>query len=114
MDNIHSIKDIRTKIGAEWATILLLLPIAAFGSIYFGLDAFIVLLLSTLTAMIAGAVLAWSDGEKVKVFNSGSIVTGLLIGLTLGSQTPFYMIVVGCFVAEFFGPYPGRKRVYEL
>ncbi len=105
MLKIHSIKDIRNKIGAEWATILLLLPVAAFGSIYFGLDAFLVLLLSTLTAMIAGAIVAWGDGEKVKVFNSGSIVTGLLIGLTLGSQTPFYMIVVGCFVAEFVGKY---------
>jgi len=103
MTKINSIKDFRNHKGAEWCTILLLLPVATFGSIYFGLDAFIVLLLSTLTAMIAGAIVAWSEGKKVTVFNSGSIVTGLLIGLTLSSQTPFYMIIVGCFVAEFVG-----------
>jgi NADH:ubiquinone oxidoreductase subunit F (NADH-binding)/Na+-translocating ferredoxin:NAD+ oxidoreductase RnfD subunit len=100
---IHGIKYFRNKIGAEWCTILLLLPVATFGSIYFGLDAFVVLLLSTLITMIAGAIIAWSEGKKVNVFNPGSIVTGLLIGLTLSPQTPFYMIIVGCFIAEFVG-----------
>jgi NADH:ubiquinone oxidoreductase subunit F (NADH-binding)/Na+-translocating ferredoxin:NAD+ oxidoreductase RnfD subunit len=108
MIKINSIEDLRNHKGAEWSTIVLLLPIATFGSIYFGLDAFIVLFLSTLTAMLAGAMIAWSEGKKVKIFNPGSIVTGLLIGLTLSSQTPFYMIVVGCFVAEFLGKYVSK------
>lgn len=100
---IMSIKEIRLTVGAKWSTFILLLPLAIFGSIYFGIDAFVVLLLSTATTMLAGALIQWSNGGAVKIFNPGSMVTGLLIGLTLSPLTPFYMIIIGGFVAEYIG-----------
>lgn len=97
------IQQLRQNLGAKWCTFILLLPLALFGSLYFGVNAFLVLLLSTLTTMIAGALIQWSNNQPVKVFNPGSMITGLLIGLTLSPLTPVYMIIIGGFVAEYIG-----------
>ena len=103
--NIRSmnIKDVRQNLGAKWCTFILLLPLALFGSLYFGLNALLVLLASTMTTMVAGALIQWSNNGTVKLFNPGSMVTGLLMGLTLSPLTPLYMIFVGAFVAEYIG-----------
>ncbi|MCW9047978.1 MAG: RnfABCDGE type electron transport complex subunit D [Gammaproteobacteria bacterium] len=98
-----NIKEFRQTVGAKWSTFILLLPLAIFGSIYFGINAFYVLLLSTLSTMLAGAIIQWSNGGVVKIFNPGSMITGLLMGLTLSPLTPFYMIITGGFVAEYIG-----------
>lgn len=94
---------LRQRLGAKWSTFILLLPLALFGSLYFGLAAFGVLLAATLSTMVAGALIQWSNGGRVRLCNPGSMVTGLLIGLTLSPQTPLYMIIIGGFVAEFLG-----------
>lgn len=109
---------IRQNLGAKWCTFFLLLPLGLFGSIYFGLDAFLVLLASTLSTMAAGALIQWSNKGPVRWFNPGSMVTGLLIGLTLSPLTPLYMIIVGGFVAEYLGkqalPDISRGRIKYL
>ncbi len=94
---------IRQRLGAKWCTFVLLLPLALFGSLHFGPQAFVVLLAATLSTMAAGAIIQWSNSGAVRPFNPGSMITGLLIGLTLSPQTPLYMIIVGGFVAEFVG-----------
>ncbi|MCW8918804.1 MAG: RnfABCDGE type electron transport complex subunit D [Gammaproteobacteria bacterium] len=94
---------LRQRLGAKWSTFILLLPLALFGSLYFGLAALGVLLAATLSTMAAGALIQWSNRGPLRWFNPGSMVTGLLIGLTLSPQTPLYMIIVGGFVAEFLG-----------
>lgn len=98
--NLHQL---RQRLGARWFTFILLLPLALFGSIYFGWPAFWVLLVSTLSTMVAGALIQWSNNGPLHWFNPGSMITGLLIGLTLSAQTPFYMIIIGGFVAEYLG-----------
>lgn len=97
------LRRIRRTLGAKWCTFILLLPLAVFGSVYFGWQAFWVLLVSTLSAMVAGALIQWSNHGPLHWFNPGTMITGLLIGLTLSPQTPFYMIIVGGFVAEYLG-----------
>lgn len=94
---------LRQRLGARWCTFLLLLPLALFGSLHFGLQAFGVLLAATLSTMVAGALIQWSNHGPLRWFNPGSMITGLLMGLTLSAQTPLYMIVIGAFVAEFIG-----------
>ena len=98
-----ALRGLRQGLGAKWSTLVLLLPLAAFGSLYFGLGAFLVLLIATLSTMVAGALIQWSNNGPLRLFNPGSMITGLLIGLTLSPQTPFYMIIVGGFVAEYLG-----------
>jgi len=98
-----NIIEIRQNLGAKWCTFILLLPLALFGSLHFGFNALIVLLISTLSTMLAGAIIQWSNNGAIKIFNPGSMVTGLLMGLTLSPLTPIYMIIIGAFVAEFIG-----------
>ncbi len=98
-----NLRVIRQRLGAKWCTLILLQPLVVFGSLYFGLQAFWVLLAATASTMAAGALIQWSNGGALRWFNPGSMITGLLMGLTLSPQTPLYMIIVGGFVAEFIG-----------
>ncbi|MCY9864940.1 RnfABCDGE type electron transport complex subunit D [Vibrio coralliirubri] len=87
------------KVGAKWATVWLLTPMAVFGSAYFGFQAAIVLATSVSLCVFAGCLSAYLDGKKMYL-NPTSIITGLLIGMTVSPQTPIYMLVVGAFTAE--------------
>ncbi len=95
---------LRQNLGAKWSTVLLLLPPALFGSLYFGVNAALIIIESVFITMVAGIIICLIDHKNtVRLFNPGSIITGLLIGLTLSTQTPLYMIIIGACVAEFIG-----------
>lgn len=79
---------------------LLAAPVALFGVLHFGPRAGMVVALSVLLCMAAGILPRLLAGQPYKLLNAGSILTGLLLGLTLTADTPIYMIVVGALVAE--------------
>lgn len=91
---------------------LLAAPVALFGVLHFGPRAGMVIMLSVLLCMAAGILPRLLAGEAYRLFNSGSILTGLLLGLTLNADTPIYMIVVGALVAEVAAkaPFPWLNR----
>ena len=72
-----------------------LLPSAIMGVVFFGLNALLLILISLLSAvffefiyyLIAGKTIK----EVAKQFDFTSCVTGLLISLVIGSQTPWYV-----------------------
>ena len=75
-----------------------LLPAVIMGIIYFGLNAFLLIALSVLSAVASEFIYHLICGKKfieiVKQFDFTSCVTGLLIGLSIGSQTPLYAPVL--------------------
>jgi len=93
----------RINYSAKACVLQLLLPPTIFGICYFGIDAFSVVITSILTCYLAGSVFCLLQKRPIKLFHPGSILTGLLIGLTCGAATPIYMIIVGGIVAEFLG-----------
>lgn len=93
----------RKWLGAKSSVAILLIPLSLFGVLHFGLRALLVLASSMLFCMLFGILGSLIQNKTYRLFNSGSIVTGLLLGLTLTASTPMYMIVIGALVAEFLG-----------
>ncbi len=97
------LRQTRSRLGAKWSVVILLLPPSLFGAMHFGPRAAAVLVASVLSCMAAGIMLRALDGRPFDLVRPGSIITGLLMGLTLSAKTPVYMIVIGAFVAEYIG-----------
>lgn len=75
-----------------------LLPAAIMGIIYFGLNAFLLIAISLISAIASEVVYLLICGKPfkqiLKEFDFTSCVTGLLIALSIGSQTPLYVPVL--------------------
>ncbi|MDY6366974.1 MAG: RnfABCDGE type electron transport complex subunit D [Clostridia bacterium] len=76
-----------------------LLPAAIMGVIYFGLKALLILALSSASAVAAEFLFLLIANKPfkqiLKQFDFSSLVTGLLIGLTIGTNYPWYAPVFG-------------------
>lgn len=72
-----------------------LLPAVIAGIVFFGLNAFLLIFLSVFGAVASEFIYLLIAGKKfneiAKQFDFTSCVTGLLIGLSIGSQTPLYV-----------------------
>lgn len=93
----------RAAYGAKNCVIQLLILPTVFGLFYFGVDALFVVATSVSVCYLTGIFICRLENRHFKWNHSGSVLTGLLIGLTCGTATPLYMIVVGSVVAEFLG-----------
>ena len=98
---------LRARYGAKWMVVALLLPPAAFGAWHFGSRAALVLGLSVAVCVVASILTRRLRGEPHRWLNPGSVITGLLLGLTLTADVPLYMVIVGALVAEL----PGKRRL---
>ena len=76
-----------------------LLPAAIMGIVYFGLNAALILALSTISAVASEFIylLICKNTFKdiVKQFDFTSVVTGLLVGMSIGSNYPWYAPIFG-------------------
>jgi len=97
---------LRARLGAKGSIVLLLLPVWLFGALHFGPRAGLVVAASVAVCVAASVVPRISAGQPWQLLNPGTVITGILLGLTLGPQTPMYMIVVGGLVAEIVGKAP--------
>ena len=75
-----------------------LLPAVIMGIVYFGLNAFLIIALSSISAVasefIYYLICKKSFKQIAKEFDFTSLVTGLLVALSIGSQTPLYAPVL--------------------
>lgn len=76
-----------------------LLPSCIMGVIYFGLKALLLLSLSVVSAILSEAIFLLitkkSLKQIVKGFDFSSVVTGLLIGMSIGTNYPWYAPILG-------------------
>ncbi len=97
------IKAQRTTRGIMIRVCIALIPACIMGIVYFGLNAFLILLLSSFSAVASEYVYCLIMGENfkeiTKKFDFTSLVTGILIGLCMGSQTPLYAPVLASIFA---------------
>ena len=91
------IKAPRTTKGIMARVCIALLPACIMGIVYFGINALLILLASTISAVaseyVYNLILKKSFKEITKDFDFTSCVTGLLVGMCMGSQTPLYVPV---------------------
>jgi len=76
-----------------------LLPASIMGIVYFGLSALLLIAVSVASAVLSEFVYELIVGKKfktiIKNFDFTSVVTGLLIALTLGTNYPVYAPIIG-------------------
>lgn len=79
--------------------ILALMP-AAFASVYFfGQRALAVILVSVISCVGFEALYGLIARKKLTINDYSAVVTGMLLAFTLPSSTPYFMVVIGAFVA---------------
>ncbi|MGC8971459.1 MAG: RnfABCDGE type electron transport complex subunit D [bacterium] len=101
---------IKSKYDARYImhqVIIALIPPTVAGIVFFGGRAILVLLISVLSSIFWERIILKIKGEK-RPLDGSEIVTGLLLGLNLSPLVPWWIPVIGTFVAivlakELFG-----------
>jgi Na+-translocating ferredoxin:NAD+ oxidoreductase subunit D len=83
--------------------ILALLPAAIFGIFQFGAPAFGVVALSLSFAMLWECIINYISKKPLTIGDLDTAIIGLLFGMMLPAVTPWWLILVGTFVAVFVG-----------
>ncbi len=98
MLNISSSPHVRDK----WTTpyimrvvLLSLLPATCVGVIAYGWQAAVIVILAVLSAVLTEWVFCKTMKKPSTIWDGSAAVTGLLLGLSLGPRTPFYLPVLG-------------------
>lgn len=89
------IKDKETTAKIMWTVSATLLPSFIMGSYYFGLKAFITVIISIITAIISEHLYQKFMKKKSTVSDGSAFLTGLLLGLNLPPSVPFYIPLIG-------------------
>ena len=76
-----------------------LLPEVVAGTVFFGFRALAVVLFSVLGCVFFEALFQKLTGQKIVVANLSAAVSGVMLALVLPSTVPFWMVLVGDFVA---------------
>ena len=79
--------------------IIALLPAAIYGCILFGLKAAFVLITTVVTAVAAEALWNLALRKKQTIGDLSAVLTGLLLGMNLNSETPLWIAAIGSVVA---------------
>lgn len=97
------VKNPRTTKSVMINVCVALIPACVMGVVYFGLKALLLLALASISAVAAEFIFLLIKGEKfkeiLKTFDFSSLVTGMLIGMTIGTNYPWYAPVLGSFFA---------------
>lgn len=79
--------------------VLALMPATVFGIVRYGLHAFLVVLLSVLTAVLSEYVFDYIAKRPNTVKDGSAVVTGLLLALSLPPEAPLYLPILGSMFA---------------
>lgn len=80
--------------------IIALLPTAAAGIYFFGYKAAMLIVISILTAVVCECVWQKMMKQKVRIADLSAVVTGLILGLNLPANAPFWLPIVGSALAN--------------
>ncbi|MFO0751983.1 MAG: RnfABCDGE type electron transport complex subunit D [Thermodesulfovibrionales bacterium] len=93
------VKSEETTSRIMWSVTASLLPAAVMGAYFFGPRAAITLALCIVTAALAEYAYQRALHRKVSVSDGSAVLTGLLLGMNLPASVPFYIPIIGSFVA---------------
>ncbi len=86
----------------RWVLIALA-PACCAGVYFFGWDALRVLCLCTFGSVALEWLAARIMGKSIEIRDGSAAVTGLLLGMNLPSNTPWWICLIGCFMAVVVG-----------
>jgi len=87
-----------------WCVVLALLPATINGIHNFGIRSLYIILLSLATTIFCEGLFNWLRGKPLsRLLNAPAVVTGLLLGISISPTVPFWIPVLGGFVAMAIG-----------
>jgi len=89
--------------GMMLDTLIALVPAGVGAVIFFGYEAFLVILTSSVVAVLSEYFVNLLRKQKMTITDFSCIVTGVLLAYSLPSTTPLWMVAVGSFFAIVFG-----------
>jgi len=93
------IKSEETTSRIMWTVTVSLLPAAIMGVYFFGPRALFALALSIVSAVLSEYLFQKALNRKVTITDGSAFLTGLLLGMNLPASVPFYIPIIGSFVA---------------
>jgi H+/Na+-translocating ferredoxin:NAD+ oxidoreductase subunit D len=93
------IKSEETTDRIMWSVSASLLPAVVMGAYFFGPRGVITVSLCILTAVLSEYLYQKALQKKIAINDGSAFLTGLLLGLNLPPSVPFYIPVIGSFVA---------------
>jgi len=93
------IKSEETTSRIMWSVNISLLPAVVMGAYFFGPRGVITIALSIIAAVLSEYVFQKGLNRKVAINDGSAFLTGLLLGMNLPASVPFYIPIIGSFVA---------------
>lgn len=93
------IKSEETTSRIMWSVSAALLPATVMGIYFFGPRAAITVALSIITAVLSEYFFQKGLKRKISISDGSAFLTGLLLGMNLPPSVPFYIPIIGSFVA---------------
>lgn len=84
-------------------TMIALVPAVFAGWFFFGWRALLIIALSGISAVLTEFLWQKAIGRKITIGDGSALITGILLGLILSSNNPWWVPVLGAFVAIFVG-----------
>ena len=82
-----------------WSVNASLLPAVVMGAYFFGPKAIITVAISIISAVLSEYIFQKALKRKISVSDGSAFLTGLLLGMNLPPAVPFYIPIIGSFVA---------------
>ncbi len=98
--HIHSGESVR---GILWDTVIALLPAIIAGWFFFGLPALKIILIAAITAIVTEFLYDKIVGRPVEIADGSALITGIIVGLLLSTEVPWWIPIVGSLVAIVIG-----------
>jgi len=86
-----------------WATLFALVPAGIAGVYIFGKGALYVICISVITALVAEWSIQRMRGRNTTILDGSALITGILLAYNLPPDVPFWIPIVGSFVAVAIG-----------
>jgi len=100
--NVSSNPHIRSKQTTSSIMLLVviaLLPATGFGIFHFGLNALVLIAASVFGSVFWELLFTMITGKKMTINDFSAVVTGLLLGMNLPPEAPWWIAIVGSFFA---------------
>ncbi|MFH1655085.1 MAG: RnfABCDGE type electron transport complex subunit D [Candidatus Omnitrophota bacterium] len=86
-----------------WAVLFALIPAGIAGVYIFGISSLYVICISVLTALVTEWSIQKLRGRNITILDGSALITGLLVSYNLSPNVPFWIPIVGSFVAVTIG-----------
>jgi electron transport complex protein RnfD len=82
-----------------WNVVAALVPAAAFGVCYFGFNALINIVVAVISAVVFEYLWERMLHKKITIKDGSAVITGLLLAMTCPPTLPWWMAIIGSFLA---------------